>query len=199
MRHLQECQLQLFRQNQLQHALEVSHLSGLLAAELNADVAVCKKGGLLHDIGKALDHEIQGSHPDIGYDLMKKFGLPEDVAYMSTAHHEDQPKTLEGVIVKIADAISGSRPGARRDSFEEYIQRLTELEDTAKQFEGVEKVYAIQAGREIRVFVSSEKVDDYAAKKMARDIANKIESELKYPGEIRVTVIRENRITEYAR
>ncbi|MBT4849439.1 ribonuclease Y [Candidatus Parcubacteria bacterium] len=188
-----------YGQNQLQHALEVSHLSGLLAAELKADVAVCKKGGLLHDIGKALDHEIQGSHPDIGYDLMKKFGLPEEVAYMSTAHHEDHPKNLEGVIVKIADAISGSRPGARRDSFEEYVQRLTELEDTAKQFEGVEKVYAIQAGREIRVFVSSEKVDDYAAKKMARDIANKIESELKYPGEIRVTVIRENRITEYAR
>lgn len=188
-----------YGQNQLQHALEVSHLASLLAAELKADINVCKKGGLLHDIGKALDHEIQGSHPDIGYDLMKKFGLSEDVAYMSIAHHENEPRTLEGVIVKIADAISGSRPGARRDSFEEYIQRLTELEDTAKQFEGVEKAYAIQAGREIRVFVSSEKVDDYGAKKIARDIANKIESELKYPGEIRVTVIRENRVTEYAR
>ncbi len=181
-----------YGQNQLQHALEVSHLSGVLAAELGGDINVCKKGGLLHDIGKALDHEI-------GYDLLKKFGLSEEVAYMSTAHHEDQPKTIEGVIVKIADAISGSRPGARRDSLEEYIQRLTELEDTAKSFAGVEKVYAIQAGREIRVFISPDELDDFAANKLARDIANKIESELKYPGEIRVTVIREKRITEYAR
>lgn len=188
-----------YGQNQLQHALEVSHLSGLLAAELGANINVCKKGGLLHDIGKALDHEIQGSHPDIGYDLMKKFGLPEEVAYMSIAHHENQPKTLEGVVVKIADAISGSRPGARRDSLEEYIQRLTELEDTAKSFEGVEKVYAIQAGREIRVFVSPDKIDDYQANELAKNIANKIESELKYPGEIRVTIIREKRIVEYAR
>ncbi len=188
-----------YGQNQLQHALEVSTLAGLLAAELGADVNVCKKGGLLHDIGKALDHEIQGSHPEIGYDLLKKFGLPEEVAYMSTAHHEDQPKTLEGIVVKIADAISGSRPGARRDSFENYIQRLTELEDTAKTFAGVEKVYAIQAGREIRVFVSPDEIDDYKATILARDIANKIETELKYPGEIRVTVIREKRVTEYAR
>ena len=188
-----------YGQNQLQHGLEVSHLSGLLAAELGANINICKKGGLLHDIGKALDHEIQGSHPEIGYDLIKKFGLPEDLAYLSLAHHEDHPKTLEGVIVKIADAISGSRPGARRDSFEEYIQRLTELENTAKSFAGVEKVYAIQAGREIRVFVSPEEIDDYAANKLARDIAEKIENELKYPGEIRVTVIREKRITEYAK
>ena len=188
-----------YGQNQLQHALEVSHLAGLLAAELKADIGICKKGGLLHDVGKALDHEIQGSHPEIGYDLLKKFGLPEEVAYMSLAHHEDQPKTLEGIIVKIADAISGSRPGARRDSFEDYIQRLTELEDTAKSFVGVEKAYAIQAGREIRVFVSPEEIDDYKATTLARDIANKIESELKYPGEIKVTVIREKRVIEYAR
>ena len=188
-----------YGQNQLQHALEVSHLSGLLAAELGANIAVCKKGGLLHDIGKALDHEIQGSHPEIGYDLMKKFNMPEEIAYISIAHHEDKSKTLEGLVVKIADAISGSRPGARRDSLEEYIQRLTELEDTAKSFEGVEKVYAIQAGREIRIFVSSEKIDDLAATKLARDIANKIEEELKYPGEIKVNVIRETRIIEYAR
>lgn len=188
-----------YGQNQLQHALEVSHLSGLLASELKADVAICKKGGLLHDVGKALDHEIKGSHPEIGYDLIKKFGLPEEVAYMSLAHHEDHPKTLEGVIVKIADAISGSRPGARRDSLEEYIQRLTELEDTAKSFAGVEKAYAIQAGREIRVFVSPDQIDDYGSEKLARDIAKKIETDLKYPGEIRVTIIREKRITEYAR
>ena len=188
-----------YGQNQLQHALEVSYLSGLLASELGANVAVCKKGGLLHDIGKALDHEIQGSHPDIGYDLMLKFNLPEEVAYMSIAHHEDKPKTLEGLVVKIADAISGSRPGARRDTLEKYIQRLTELEDTAKSFAGVEKVYAIQAGREIRVFVSSKKIDDLGATKLARDIANKIEEELKYPGEIKVNVIRETRVIEYAR
>lgn len=188
-----------YGQNQLQHALEVSHLAGLLAAELKGDIAVCKKGGLLHDIGKALDHEIQGSHPEIGYDLLKKFGLPEEIAYMSIAHHEDKPKTLEGIIVKIADAISGSRPGARRDSFEDYIQRLTELEDTAKSFAGVEKAYAIQAGREIRVFVSPEEIDDFKATTLARDIANKIEAELKYPGEIKVTIIREKRVVEYAR
>ncbi len=188
-----------YGQNQLQHALEVSHLAALLASELGADVNVVKKGGLLHDIGKALDHEIQGSHPDIGYDLMKKFGLPEEVAYMSIAHHENEPKTLEGVIVKIADAISGSRPGARRDSFEEYIQRLTELENTAKSFKGVEKAYAIQAGREIRVIASSEELDDYQATKLARDIADKIEAELRYPGEIKVNVIREKRIVEYAK
>lgn len=188
-----------YGQNQLQHALEVSHLAALLAGELGADVNVVKKGGLLHDIGKALDHEIQGSHPEIGYDLMKKFGLPEEVAYMSIAHHENEPKTLEGVIVKIADAISGSRPGARRDSFEEYIQRLTELENTAKSFKGVEKAYAIQAGREIRVIASSEELDDYGAKKLARDIADKIEAELRYPGEIKVNVIREKRIVEYAK
>ncbi|MBT4649367.1 ribonuclease Y [bacterium] len=188
-----------YGQNQLQHALEVSHLSGLLAAELGADVNVCKKGGLLHDIGKALDHEIQGSHPDIGYDLMKKFNIPEDVAYMSIAHHENEPKNIEGIVVKIADAISGSRPGARRDSFEEYVQRLTELENTAKSFAGVEKAFAIQAGREVRVMVASDEVDDYKAKTLARDIADKIEAELKYPGEIKVNVIREKRIVEYAK
>jgi len=188
-----------YGQNQLQHALEVSHLAGILAAELGANINICKKGGLLHDIGKALDHEIQGSHPEIGYDLLKKFNISEEVAYMSLAHHEDKPKNIEGEIVKIADAISGSRPGARRDSLEEYIQRLSELENTAKSFAGVEKAYAIQAGREVRVFVSPEDIDDYQATKLARDIANKIEEELKYPGEIRVTIIREKRITEYAR
>ncbi len=130
---------------------------------------------------------------------MKKFGLPEEVAYMALAHHEDQPKTLEGIVVKCADAISGSRPGARKDSYENYIQRLEELEGVANSFEGIEKSYAIQAGREIRVFVTPEKIDDYHAKKLARDIANKIEAELKYPGEIKVTLIRETRITEYAR
>lgn len=188
-----------YGQNQLRHAVEVSNLSSMLAHELGANVSVCKKGGLLHDIGKALDHEVQGGHPEIGYDVMKKFGLPEETAYMAIAHHEDQPKTIEGIIVKCADAISGSRPGARKDSYENYIQRLEELEGVAASFDGVEKSYAIQAGREIRVFVTPEKIDDYKAKMLARDIANKIENELKYPGEIKVTLIRETRVIEYAR
>ncbi len=188
-----------YGQNQLKHALEVSYISGMLAHELGANAAVAKKGGLLHDIGKALDHEVQGGHPEIGYDLMKKFGLPEEVAYIAIAHHEDHPKTIEGIIVKCADAISGSRPGARKDSYENYIQRLEELEGVANSFEGIEKSYAIQAGREIRVFVTPDKIDDYSAKMLARDIANKIEAELKYPGEVKVTLIRELRVTEYAR
>ncbi len=188
-----------YGQNQLRHALEVSHIASMLGHELGANVAVCKKGGLMHDIGKALDHEVQGGHPEIGYDLMKKFGVQEEIAYMAIAHHEDRPKTIEGIIVKVADAISGSRPGARKDSYENYIQRLEELEGVANSFAGVEKSYAIQAGREIRVFVTPEHIDDYNSKKLARDIANKIEAELKYPGEVKVTLIREMRIVEYAR
>jgi len=188
-----------YGQNQLKHALEVSYLSGLLAAELKANVMVAKKGGLLHDIGKAVDHEVQGGHPQIGYDILKKFGLPEEIAYIALGHHEDNPKTLEAIIVKVADAISGSRVGARKDTYEDYLQRLNELEDVATSFEGVEKVYAIQAGREVRVFVLPDQVDDWQAVKLARDIADKIESELKYPGEIKVNVIREKRIIEYAR
>ena len=188
-----------YGQNQLRHALEVSHIASMLGHELGANVAVCKKGGLMHDIGKALDHEVQGGHPEIGYDLMKKFGVQEEIAYMAIAHHEDNPKTIEGIIVKVADAISGSRPGARKDSYENYIQRLEELEGVANSFAGVEKSYAIQAGREIRIFVTPEQIDDYNAKKLARDIANKIESELKYPGEVKVTLIRETRVIEYAR
>lgn len=188
-----------YGQNVLRHSMEVAFLAGMLAEELGANVVVCKKGGLLHDIGKAVDHEVQGAHTDIGYDIMKKFGLPEEVAYISIAHHEDSPKTLEGVIVKVADAISGARPGARKDTYENYLQRLEELESIANSFSGVEKTYAIQAGREIRVFVKPEVVDDYNMKKIARDIADKIEAELKYPGEIKVTTIRENRVVEYAR
>ncbi len=188
-----------YGQNVLRHSMEVAFLSGMLAEELGANVAVCKKGGLLHDIGKAVDHEVQGAHTDIGYDIMKKFGLPEEVAYIAIAHHEDSPKTLEGVIVKVADAISGARPGARKDTYENYLQRLEELEAVANNFPGIEKTYAIQAGREIRVFVKPEEVDDYQMKKIARDIADRIEAELKYPGEIKVTAIRENRVIEYAR
>jgi ribonucrease Y len=188
-----------YGQNQLMHAIEVAKLSTLLAEELGADVNICKKGALLHDIGKAVDQEVQGGHPEIGYDILKKFGLSEEVAYLCIAHHHDAPKTLEGIICKVADAISGARPGARKDSYENYIQRLGELESVATGFEGVDKCYAIQAGREVRVFVSPEKIDDYQALKLARDIADKIEQELKYPGEIKVNVIRETRITEYAR
>lgn len=188
-----------YGQNVLRHSVEVAHLAGMLADELGANVSVVKKGGLLHDIGKAVDHEIQGTHTQIGHDIMRKFGLPEEVAYIAIAHHEDEPTTLEGAIVKIADALSGGRPGARKDTYENYIQRLEELEETARSFPGVDKAYAIQAGREIRVFVSPDKVDDYGAVKLAREIADKIEQELKYPGEIKVNVIREKRIVEYAR
>jgi ribonuclease Y len=185
--------------NVLLHSLEVAHLAGLLAEELNADVTVCKKGGLFHDIGKAVDHEVKGGHPEIGYDIMRKFNMPEDIAYMCIAHHEDNPKTLEGIIVKVADAISGARPGARKDTYERYLQRLEELENVANTFPGVAKSYAIQAGREIRIFVMPDQIDDLQAAKLAQDIAHKIEEELKYPGEIKVNVIREMRVTEYAR
>ncbi len=185
--------------NVLLHSMEVAHLAGLLAEELGADVTVCKKGGLFHDIGKAVDHEVKGGHPEIGYDIMKKFNMPEEIAYMCIAHHEDAPKTLEGIIVKVADAISGARPGARKDTYERYLQRLEELENVANSFEGVQKSYAIQAGREVRIFVMPDTIDDLAAAKLAQNIAHKIEEELKYPGEIKVSVIREMRITEYAR
>jgi len=188
-----------YGQNQLLHAIEVTHLSVMLAQNLGADVNITKKGALFHDIGKAVDHEIQGGHPEIGYDILKKFGLPEEVAYIAKSHHEDHPETLECIIVKVADAISGARIGARKDTYENYLQRLTELEDTATSFEGVDKAYAIQAGREIRIFVTPEEVDDWQAVKLAREIADKIEKELKYPGEIKVSLIREKRITEYAR
>lgn len=188
-----------YGQNALLHSMEVASLGALMAEELKADVIVCKKGGLFHDIGKAVDHDMQGSHPELGYQIMKKFGFPEEICYQSISHHEDKPKTLEGVIVKAADAISGARPGARKDSLEFYVKRLEELETTAAAFEGVEKVYAIQAGREIRVFVNPKQLDDFAATNLARDIAKKIEDTLKYPGEIRVTLIRETRIIEYAR
>ncbi|HJN85253.1 MAG TPA: ribonuclease Y [Patescibacteria group bacterium] len=188
-----------YGQNQLQHAMEVATISRMLAEELGADVKVCTQGGLFHDIGKAVDHDMQGSHPEIGYNIMKKFGFSEDIAYQSIGHHVDKPKTIEAVIVKTADALSGARPGARKNTLEQYIQRLEELERTATEFEGVEKAYAIQAGREIRVFVKPQVIDDLSAYNLAKNIASKIESELRYPGEIKVTLIRETRVTEYAR
>lgn len=188
-----------YGQNALHHSLEVAHLSALLAEELGADVTMAKKGGLLHDIGKAVDHEVQGTHPQIGANIAKKFNLPEEIIAPIATHHDDRPADLISVIVKVADAMSAARPGARHDTYEQYLQRLEELEKISNSFKGVEKSYAIQAGREVRVFVMPEEIDDLSAHNLARDIADKIEKELKYPGEIKVNVIREMRIIEYAR
>jgi len=189
-----------FGQNVLQHSIEVAHLSGMLASELKADVNVAKKAALLHDIGKAMDHEVQGTHTEIGKHILKKFNVDEKIIQAMQSHHEEYPpETIEAIIVQAADALSASRPGARRDTLENYLKRLEDLEKIANSFEGVEKSYAIQAGREIRIFVTPEEVSDLEAKKMARNIADRIEQDLKYPGEIKVHVIRENRIVEYAR
>jgi ribonuclease Y len=188
-----------YGQNALKHSIEVAHLAAMLAKELGADVTLAKKGGLLHDIGKAVDHEIQGSHTEIGRDIAKKFNLPPEIIAPIETHHDDNPATLVSVIVKVADAISSARPGARNDSYENYLQRLEELENIATSFSGIEKAYAIQAGREVRIFVKPEEVNDLESFNLARDIAKKIENELKYPGEIKINVIRETRVTEYAR
>lgn len=188
-----------YGQNVLRHSVEVAHLSAIIAEELNVDVTLAKKGGLLHDIGKAVDHEVQGNHTEIGRDIAKKFNLPQEIIDPIATHHDDRPASLISVIVKVADAISSARPGARSDNYENYIQRLEELEKIATSFDGIDKAYAIQAGREVRVFVRSEEVDDLKTHDLAREIAKKIENELKYPGEIKISVIRETRITEYAR
>ena len=189
-----------FGQNVLQHSVEMAHLAGMLAEELGADVQVAKAGALLHDIGKAVDHEVQGTHVEIGRRLLEKFGVDKRVIQAMQSHHEEYPyETPESIIVQIADAISAGRPGARRDTVERYLERLGDLERLAMSFEGVEKVYAIQAGREIRIFVNPGKVSDLAMHKMAREIAKRVQEELKYPGEIKVNVIRENRVVEFAR
>ena len=189
-----------YGQNVLLHSIEVSHLAATMAAELGANVSVARRAGLLHDIGKAVDHQIQGSHVEIGIKILDKFGVEKEVIDAMKAHHEEYPaETVEAIIVKVADQISGSRPGARKDTVENYLKRLGELEGIATAFQGVEKAYAIQAGREIRIFVKPEEVDDSAAKRIAREVANRIQEELRYPGEIKVTVIRENRVIEYAR
>ena len=189
-----------YGQNVLQHSIEMAHIAGMLAEELGADIQVAKAGALVHDIGKALDHEVQGTHIDIGIRILQKFGADPRIITSMKSHHDDCPhESIEAVIVQTADHISGGRPGARRDSVENYIKRLQDLEAITKTFEGVEKSYALAAGREIRIFVTPEKVNDVEAKTMAREIAKKIEQELKYPGEIKVTMIRENRIVEYAR
>ena len=189
-----------YGQNVLQHSVEMAHISGMLASELKADVGIAKKGALLHDIGKAVDHEIQGTHVEIGRRILQKFNVDHRVIQAMQSHHEEYPyETLESIIVQTADAISASRPGARRDSVENYLKRLEDLEGIANSFPVVEKSYAIQAGREIRIFVTPDKISDLEAKKLARDIADRVESELKYPGEIKVNVIRELRAIEYAR
>lgn len=189
-----------YGQNVLQHSVEMAHIAGMLAEELGADVAIAKAAALVHDIGKALDHEVQGTHIEIGMRILQKFGADERIITAMKSHHEDYPyETLESIIVQTADSISGGRPGARRDSVENYLKRLQELEALVNAFPAVEKSYALQAGREIRIFVTPEKISDAETKLMAHDIAVKIEQELKYPGEIKVTMIRETRIIEYAR
>jgi len=189
-----------YGQNVLQHSVEVAHIAGMLAAELGVDVTVAKKGALLHDIGKAMDHEVQGTHVEIGKRILQKFNVGEKIITAMQSHHEEYPfETIESVLVQVADAISSARPGARRDTLENYIKRLEDIERIANSYPEVEKSYAIQAGREIRIFVTPDKVSDLGAKKLARQIADNIEQELKYPGEIKVHVIRESRIVEYAR
>lgn len=189
-----------YGQNVLQHSLEMAHIAGMLATELGGDVLIAKAGALLHDIGKALDHEVVGTHVDIGRRILEKFGADVRIIKAMQSHHQEyEYETLESIIVQTADAISGGRPGARRDSVENYLKRLADLEAIANSFDGVEKSYAIQAGRDIRVFVNPDKITDLEAKRIAQEIARRIEQELKYPGEIKVNVIRETRVIEYAR
>jgi ribonuclease Y len=189
-----------YGQNVLLHSIEVSYLASALASEIGANAIICKKAGLLHDIGKAVDHQIEGSHVDIGMKILEKFGVEKEVIIAMKSHHEEYPfETIESTLVQVADQISGARPGARKDNLESYLKRLAELENIAMSFPGIQKVYAIQAGREIRVFVKPEQIDDLSAKKLARDIAKGIQEELRYPGEIKVTVIRESRAVEYAK
>ena len=189
-----------YGQNVLKHLVESAHIAALMAAELGLDVAHCKRAAFLHDIGKALTHEVEGSHAIVGADLARKYGEHADVVHAIEAHHNEvEVRTVEAVLVQAADAISGSRPGARRESIEAYVQRLERLEEIASAREGVDKVFAMQAGREIRVMVAPDVVDDIEAQVLARDIAKQIEEELTYPGQIKVTVVRESRATETAR
>ncbi len=189
-----------YGQNVLLHSLEVGTLAALMAEEIGGiDVAKARRAGFFHDIGKSVDHETQGSHTQIGHTILKKFGVDDDVAQVALTHHDTNPPLLLTKLVMAADAISASRAGARRDSYEQYVARLEDLEKAAKDFPGVDKVYAIQAGREVRVFVNPNNLDDYQAFNLAKDIARKIEGELQYPGEIKVNVIRETRAIEYAR
>ena len=189
-----------YGQNQLEHAVETSQLAGVIAAELDADVEVAKAGALLHDLGKAMDHNTEGTHAMIGAEFAKRYGVPKDVVNTIAAHHHEvEQESVEAVIVEAADAISGARPGARRESLEQYIKRVRALEEVANSFKGVNQSYALQAGREIRIFVRPEDIDDLDAIRLARDIAKQIEESMQYPGQIKVTVIRETRAVDYAK
>jgi len=189
-----------YGQNVLQHSIEVAHLAGMIAEEIGADPQIARAGGLVHDIGKAVDHEVAGTHVEIGRRILQKFGADEAVIKAMQSHHDEYPyETIESVIVQVADSISGSRPGARRDSVDNYLKRLEDLEEIANSFKGVSKTYALQAGREIRIFVTPEDINDVESKDLAHKIAKRIENELSYPGEIKITIIRETRVIEYAR
>ena len=189
-----------YGQNVLKHSIEVAHIAGIMAAEIGADIKLAKRAGLLHDIGKAVDHEMEGTHVEIGMNLLRRYKESKDVIHAMSTHHGDyEPQTVEAVLVTAADAISAARPGARRETLEAYIKRLEKLEEIANSYDGVDKSYAIQAGREIRIMVKPEKINDEEIHLLARDITKKIEDELEYPGQIKVSIIRETRAVEYAK
>ena len=189
-----------YGQNQLRHAVETAHIAAMIADEIKADVDISRRGALLHDVGKSIDHEVEGTHAIIGGNIARRFKMPEPIAHCIEAHHDEvEIQSVEAIIVQIADAISGGRPGARRESVDRYVERLRALEEIATSFEGVGEAFAIQAGREVRVVVDPDEVDDLGAMRLARDISKQIEESLQYPGQIRVTVLRETRAAEYAR
>ena len=189
-----------YGQNVLKHSIEVAHIAGIMAAEIGADIKLAKRAGLLHDIGKAVDHEMEGTHVEIGMDLLRRYKESKEVIHSMSTHHGDyEPQSVEAVLVTAADAISAARPGARRETLEAYIKRLEKLEEIANSYEGVEKSYAIQAGREIRIMVKPDSVNDEELHLLARKMTKQIEEELEYPGQIKVSIIRETRAIEYAK